>query len=115
MRVLFALRRSGPAYALRPTELFRSLLVTSGAITKQVDRLIATGYVDRQPGPEKSGGFLIHLTQEGFDVADAALSALADSSVVSHSTLTAKERQTLLKLSEKILLDMEARIEANEG
>src|SRR3546814_265758 len=37
MRVLFALRRAPPSYALRPTELFRSLLVTSGAITKQVD------------------------------------------------------------------------------
>jgi hypothetical protein len=41
MRVLFALRRAGPSYALRPTELFRSILVTPGAITKQVDRLIA--------------------------------------------------------------------------
>src|SRR3546814_12170068 len=28
MRVLFALRRAPPSYALRPTELFRSLLVT---------------------------------------------------------------------------------------
>ena len=115
MRVLFALRRSGPSYALRPTELFRSLLVTSGAITKQVDRLISTGHVDRQPGPEKSGGFLIHLTQKGFEVADAALTALADSSVVSHSALTEDERKTVLRLTEKILLDMEARMDADEA
>lgn len=115
MRVLFALRRSGPAYALRPTELFRALLVTSGAITKQVDRLISAGYVDRQAGPEKSGGFLIHLTDKGFTVADAALTALADSSVVSHSALTTEERQTVLHLLEKMLLDLEPRLNTDEA
>lgn len=110
MRVLFALRRSGPAYALRPTELFRALLVTSGAITKQVDRLIVAGYVDRLPGPQKSGGFLIHLTEKGFVAADRALTALADSSVVSHSALTAEERVTVLHLLEKMLRDLEPRL-----
>jgi DNA-binding MarR family transcriptional regulator len=83
--------------------------VTSGAITKQVDRLIAAGYVDRRPGPDKSGGFLIHLTDKGFKVADDALTALADSSIVSHSALTAKERQTVCKLLAKMLRDLEER------
>lgn len=115
MRVLFALRRSGPSYALRPTELFRSLLVSSGAITKQVNRLIIAGYVDRQPGPKKSGGFLIHLTERGFQVADEALTALADSSVVSHSTLSAEERQTALNLLEKMLHDLEARVDPDDS
>ena len=114
MRVLFALRRASPAYALRPTELFRSLLVTSGAITKQVDRLIAANYVDRQPGPDKSGGFLIHLTDKGFRAADDALTALADSSVVSHSALSAHERETICRLLEKMSNDLEKRLH-NEG
>ena len=114
MRVILALRRAGPAYALRPTELFRSLLVTSGAITKQVDRLIAAGYVDRQPGPDKSGGFLIHLTDKGFKVADEALTALADSSVISHSALTAKERGTVCRLLAKMLHDLEVRLQTDE-
>jgi DNA-binding MarR family transcriptional regulator len=35
MRVLLALRRGGSPFAKRPTDLFRALLVTSGAITKQ--------------------------------------------------------------------------------
>ena len=38
LRVLFALRRSGVDNPRRPTDLFQSLLVTSGAITKQLDR-----------------------------------------------------------------------------
>lgn len=110
MRVLFALRRSGPSYSLRPTELFRSILVTSGAITKQVDRLIARGYVKRQPGPNKSGGYLIQLTKKGFKIADDALTALADSAVISHEVLNSDERQTVCVLLGKMLRDLEDRL-----
>lgn len=115
MRVLFALRRAGPSYALRPTELFRSLLVTSGAITKQVDRLMAAGYVDRRPGPKKSGGFLIHLTKKGFKTADDALTSIADSSVISINALTSQERKTINGLFEKMLYDLEKRLPEEEG
>jgi len=114
MRVLFALRRAGPSYALRPTELFRALLVTSGAITKQVDRLAAGGYVARQPGPAKSGGYLIHLTAKGFKVADDALTSLVHSSVMSINTLTAAERSQVCVLLEKMLGDLEGRLETGE-
>lgn len=110
MRVLYALRRAGRPYALRPTELFRSLLVTSGAITKQVDRLVEAKLVDRLPGPDKSGGFLIHLTKEGIKVADSALTSIVNSSVASINRLTRPERMTLCRLFEKILLDLEERL-----
>src|SRR3546814_12360361 len=111
MRVRFALRRAPPSYALRPPELFRSLLVTSGAITKQVDRLVAGGFVARQPGPAKSGGFLIHLTGKGFKTADDALTSLVHSSVVSLRALTAEERKQLCALREKMLMNLEARLD----
>src|SRR6202000_1024656 len=39
LHVLLALRRSGRPYEQRPTDLFRALLVTSGAMTKRVARL----------------------------------------------------------------------------
>ena len=115
MRVLFALRRSGPGYALRPTELFRALLVTSGAITKQVDRLAAGGYVARQPGPAKSGGYLIHLTAKGFKIADDALTSLVHSSVMSINALTSAERDQVCTLLEKMLVDLETRLDGNSG
>ena len=63
MRLMLALRRSGPPYVKRPTDLFRTLLVTSGAITKKVDRLMEHGYVERLPDPSHNGGFLVHLTK----------------------------------------------------
>lgn len=110
MRVLFALRRAGPDYALRPTELFRSLLVTSGAITKQVDRLVALGYVHRLPGPPKSGGFLIQLSTKGRRTVDQAMTSLVNSSVASIHRLTRKERDMLCVVLEKVLLDLEERL-----
>src|SRR3546814_19352549 len=108
MRVRFALRRAPPSYALRPPELFRSLLVTSGAITKQVDRLVAGGFVARQPGPAKSGGFLIHLTGKGFKTAEDALTSLVHSYVVSMRALTAEARKQPWALLVKILMDLGA-------
>ena len=114
MRVLFALRRSGPDYALRPTQLFRALLVTSGAMTKQVDRLEAARFVDRMPGPTNSGGFLIHLTHKGRRTADDALNSLADPTSFSTAALSRRERDLLCDLSEKLLLALERQLEATE-
>src|SRR6266850_637685 len=70
MRVLFALRRGGPPYVKRPTDLFKALLVTSGAMTKKVDRLATLGMVERVQDPGHLGGFLIRLTKKGFRVAE---------------------------------------------
>ena len=85
MRVLFALRRHGAPYALRPTDLFRALLVTSGAITKQVDRLKALGLVERLPDPEYAGGFQVHLTSAGLEVADRATEELVNDSLLGNA------------------------------
>jgi DNA-binding MarR family transcriptional regulator len=82
MRVLLALRRIGPPYAKRPTDLFRSLLVTSGAITKQVDRLEKKKLVKRLPDPSYSGGFLVQLTDRGRKIIDEVVEGLREGTVV---------------------------------
>lgn len=110
IRVLFALRRSGGDYARRPTDLFRALLVSSGSITKKVDRLTAAGLVKRRADPADRGGFLIHLTAKGKQIADQALESLADESILSRSqiSLSRQERKLMIRLCERILLDFEA-------
>ena len=45
--VLATLRRSGPPYALTPGELAAQTMVTSGAISKRVDRCEEQGWVNR--------------------------------------------------------------------
>ncbi|HKR92748.1 MarR family winged helix-turn-helix transcriptional regulator [Novosphingobium sp.] len=82
MRVLFALRRAGPPFTRRPTDLFRALFVTSGAITKQVDRLEERALVKRLPDPDYGGGFLVKLTPAGQAVVDRAAEDLAVNSLL---------------------------------
>ncbi|MFD1557295.1 MarR family winged helix-turn-helix transcriptional regulator [Paraburkholderia silviterrae] len=82
MRVLLALRRSGHPYAKRPTDLYRALLVTSGAITKKIDRLAGLGMVERQPDPSHGGGFIVHLTRKGLDLVEKAIVMLAEESSI---------------------------------
>ncbi len=106
MRVLLALRRAGGDYAMRPTDLFRALLVTSGAITKKVDRMSTAGLVRRI----KRGGLRVQLTPKGKHVADKAMTEIARSALVSRSrvSLSRRERKVLVGLCEKLLLDFEA-------
>lgn len=79
MRILMALRRAGDAHALRPTDLFQALLVSSGAVTKQVERLEAAGYVKRVPVKTGRRRHLIALTPKGLRAADFAQEAIATS------------------------------------
>jgi DNA-binding MarR family transcriptional regulator len=105
VRLLFALRRAGPSHALRPTDLFRTLLVTSGAITKQVDRLVANGMVERQPDPSHGGAFLIRMTERGREVSESAFRSLV-ALYAERIRLSQRERARLAKLCEKLLADV---------
>jgi DNA-binding MarR family transcriptional regulator len=110
VRVLLALRRAGGNHVRRPTDLFHALLVTSGAITKNVDRLEAAGMVKRLPDPNDKGGVLIHLTARGKRLADDYMTELTlPASILSRSqiSLSRTERKAMVHLCEQILLDLE--------
>ena len=110
MRVMLALRRGGAPYVKRPTDLFRALLVTSGAITKKVDRLEQAGYVERLQDPGHNGGFLVHLTKKGLRAVDEATVKLANESMLAPATerLTPAERAGLGEQLLRILSTLEA-------
>ncbi|MFG3019984.1 MarR family winged helix-turn-helix transcriptional regulator [Streptomyces sp. NPDC048254] len=79
LRVLLALRRSAPTYAMSPTALFKRLMITSGAVSKQVDRLAELGLVERVPDPEVLRGVLISLRPAGRTIAEDAMRRIATS------------------------------------
>jgi DNA-binding MarR family transcriptional regulator len=110
MRVLFALRRAGPPYARRPTDLFRALLVTSGAMTKQVDRLSGLHFVERRRDPGQSVGLLIQLTKQGLKVANQASESLARRSLIGSATASmgAADRAAGEQFCEKLLAELDA-------
>jgi DNA-binding MarR family transcriptional regulator len=109
MGVLLALRRSGPPFVSRPTDLFRVLLVTSGAITKKVDRLVEAGCVERLPDPGHKGGFLVRLTKPGLRMVDRAVSYIAANSAFApaFAALNPEERKSGSAFVLKVLAALE--------
>jgi len=73
--VLATLRRSGEPYALTPGDLMRTAMVTSGAITQRLDRLVARRLVTRGPHPDDGRGVLVTLTDAGRRLVDEVLPA----------------------------------------
>src|SRR5712691_10825370 len=63
--ILAALRRAGAPYRLAPVDLSRSLLLTSGGLTKRVDRLELEGLIERSPDLGDRRSVLVGLTPAG--------------------------------------------------
>jgi DNA-binding MarR family transcriptional regulator len=70
--ILATLRRQGAPYALTAGQLADQTMVTSGAITKRVDRCIARGWVTRALSDADARGRVIALTGPGRELIDAA-------------------------------------------
>lgn len=63
--VLASLRRAGEPFRLTPSELGATMMVTSGAVTKRVDRLERDGLVQRTVNTSDARGRVIELTPAG--------------------------------------------------
>lgn len=111
MRILFVLRRTAADWAPRPIDLANTLLVTTGAITKQLDRLERRGLVRRIRSRAAANDVLVTATQEGLEIADRGLDRMIDSSPLSaiRDALTKSERIALSDLCQKALEDLEMR------
>lgn len=73
--VLAALSRAGEPYRLTPSELSRSLFLTSGGISNVLQRLTSAGYVERGATPGDGRSRWVRLTGQGHEVAAKALDA----------------------------------------
>jgi transcriptional regulator pecS len=71
--VLATLRRSGAPYTLTPTELFSSLMVTSGTMTTRLKNLENQGLIDRLPNPDDARSMLVRLTEKGKELIEQAV------------------------------------------
>lgn len=70
--VLASLRRTGEPFELPAGELARHTMVTSGAMTKRIDRLEGAGLVTRRLDASDGRGRRIALTDRGRELIDAA-------------------------------------------
>ncbi|MFC3680221.1 MarR family winged helix-turn-helix transcriptional regulator [Bacterioplanoides pacificum] len=73
--VLVTLRRSGAPYSLAPTQLFSTLMVTSGTMTHRMNQLEKRALIERQANPEDARSKLVALSASGLQLIDQALEA----------------------------------------
>ncbi len=86
--MLATLRRQGEPYELSAGELVRHTMVTTGAVTNRVDRLVARGLAERATSTDRRK-VIVRLTEEGRELVDAV--------VLSHLEV---ERQVLQSLTD---------------
>jgi len=101
--VLATLRRSGSPYQLTPTQLYKSVLVTSGAMTALLDRLEKMKLVYRSPSPGDGRVKMAALTEEGVRVIDAAIQLRFQEAQGAVEIFSSEEKMQLRSLLKKML------------
>jgi DNA-binding MarR family transcriptional regulator len=100
--VLAALSRSGPGYRLTPTELYRSVLVSSATMTERLDRLERRGLVARQRAGRDRRSVLVELTPRGRAVFDRAHPDLLAAEAALLDGFSPRDRSALARLLSKL-------------
>ncbi|MCE8042897.1 MarR family transcriptional regulator [Billgrantia desiderata SP1] len=101
--VLATLRRAGPPYRLGPTQLFETLMISSGGMTSRLDRLEKAGLIVRSPNPEDRRGTLVSLTDKGLALMERMIPEHVDNEAKMLAALSREEQETLSELLGKLL------------
>jgi DNA-binding MarR family transcriptional regulator len=106
--VISTLRRSGPPYRLTPTELYSTLMISSGGLTHRLDRLEKAGLIGREKSATDGRSVQVVLSDAGIALAEAAFrdDMAGESRVLKH--LDPEERAALGALLSKLLAGVEA-------
>ena len=105
--VLATLRRSGAPYRLSPGDLLATMTVTSGTMTNRIDQVEKAGLVERLHNPGDGRSVLMSLSDKGFAIVDAAVTAHVATQARLTSGLSAREFETLNGLLAKFLSSFE--------
>lgn len=100
--VLATLRRDGAPYELTPSELGASTMVTSGAVTKRLDRLERAGLVERRQSETDGRGRRVRLTAAGVALMDEAYPAHLANEERMLAGLSDDERAALVALLRRL-------------
>ncbi|MGZ5406299.1 MAG: MarR family winged helix-turn-helix transcriptional regulator [Aeromicrobium sp.] len=100
--VLATLRRSGGDFELSPGDLGASMMVTSGAVSKRIDRLEKAGLVTRRVSTVDARARLIRLTDKGRRLVDEVLVEHVANEARLIAGLSADDREALAALLRKL-------------
>jgi len=101
--VLASLRRNGPPYERSPTQLYRGLMRSSGALTHRLHRLERAGLIERAPDPVDGRGLLVRLTPAGVELVDRILPLHMDNERRLIAALSSDDRAALERILRRLL------------
>lgn len=104
--VLATLLRNGLPYRLRPTELFKSLMISSGGLTDRLARLEMAGLISRPSSNSDGRSLPVQLTEAGRRRAEAAFREDMRVEAKLLSGLTGEERRLLAGLLAKLAVSL---------
>jgi DNA-binding MarR family transcriptional regulator len=107
--VIATLLRNGAPYEMRPTELFKSLMISSGGLTDRLARLAKRGLIERLPAPGDARSLLVKLTPEGRQLAERIFREDMAAEAQFLDGLSAEDAQRLEQLLRKLLHAVEMR------
>ena len=95
-----------PEKAITMTDLCASTSLTSGGVTRLIDRLVEAGYVERQASPTDRRVQLAALTSRGAEALDAA-AVIHSENIRQHFTgkLTGEELASFLDLVRRLRVE----------
>ena len=103
--ILATLRRTNTP--LTPTELYQTLMLSSGAMSTRVEALVRRGLLERLPSTEDSRSNQVQLTEEGLALIDEAVTAHVANEDKLLEPLSGEDREQLARLLQKWLLGHE--------
>ncbi|MDR7304226.1 MarR family winged helix-turn-helix transcriptional regulator [Haloactinomyces albus] len=101
--ILATLRRSGHPYRLTAGALVETSMVTSGAITNRIDRLVAKDLVTRGTDPTNRRSVMVTLTEKGRHLVDDVVVGHVANETRLLTQLTPHEQEHLAALLRKLL------------
>jgi DNA-binding MarR family transcriptional regulator len=106
--VLATLRRSGEPHELTAGDLVRQTMVTTGAITNRIDRLVERGLVERASAADRRK-VIVRLTERGLAVVDEVVVTHLATEREVLAPLSPAERDALVGLLRSVLLGLDDR------
>ncbi|CUB02322.1 MarR family winged helix-turn-helix transcriptional regulator [Marinomonas fungiae] len=97
-------RANGP---LTPTDLYKTTMLSSGAVSSKLDKLVEKQWVKRLVNEEDRRSCRVVLTKEGLRIIDPAVDAHLENQKKLLESLTFEEQQTLGNLLAKWLGEYE--------
>ncbi len=107
--VLNTLRRVSDQHGSKPSDMARSSLITTGAMTSRLDRLERAGLIRRTPDPADRRGVLVRLTPRGSKVARQALQELIGTNEAFLEPLSGQQRDSIASALKQLLVHHEPR------